>query len=69
MQQRQYIKGMSINKAPGINSLTVELFKELWVEIQDLTLDSLNESYTKGKISYLQRKGVIILIFNSDDAM
>ena len=60
---------MNINKAPGIDGLTVEFFKEFWVEIQDLVLDSFNESYTKGKLSYLQRKGVITLLFKGGDAM
>ena len=47
----------------------MEFFKEFWVEIQDLVLDSFNESYKKGKLSYLQRKGVITLLFKGGDAL
>ena len=63
------IKGMSLNKTPGIDGLTVEIFREFGVDIQDLVLDSLNEGYSKGKLSFLQRKGVVTLLFKSGDSM
>ena len=63
------LKGMKINKAPGIDGLTVEFYREFWIEIQELVLGSLNEGYEKGNLSYLQRKGVVSLIFKGGDAM
>ena len=61
------ITSMKPNKAPGFDGLSVELYKEFWSEVNDLVLQSLNEAFEGGRLSYSQRKGVITLLFKGGD--
>ena len=61
------LKGMKMNKAPGLDGLSVEFYKEFWPCIQELVLRSFNDAFKEGTLSYLQRKGVISLLFKGGD--
>ena len=61
------IRHMKVNKSPGVDGLGVEFYKEFWPEVQDLVLQSLNAAFSKGQLSYTQRKGIISLLFKGGD--
>ena len=61
------LKDMKINKAPGLDGLSVEFYREFWPEIQDIVIRSFNDAFSEGHLSYLQRKGVISLLFKGGD--
>ena len=61
------LKDMKINKAPGLDELSVEFYRVFWPEIQDIVIRSLNDAFSEGYLSYLQRKGVISLLFKGGD--
>ena len=58
---------MKINKAPGLDGLSVEFYREFWPEIQDIVTRSFNDAFSEGHLRYLQRKGVISLLFKGGD--
>jgi len=58
--------GMSNNKSPGNDGLTVEFYKFFWDNIKDLVTDSLNHAFQKGEMSIEQKRGVITLIPKKD---
>ena len=57
------LNNMKLNKAPGIDGLTTEFYREFWPDIKELICKSINESFREGILGYSQRKGVITLIF------
>ena len=61
------MKDMKINKAPGLDGLSVEFYREFWPEIQDIVIRSFNDAFSEGHLSYLQRKLVISLLFKGGD--
>ena len=61
------LKDMKINKSPGLDGLSVEFYREFWPEIQDIVVRSFNDAFSEGHLSYLQRKGVISLLFKGGD--
>ena len=50
------------NKSPGEDGFTAEFFKYLFDSVGSYLLESLNATYEVGKLSILQRRGVITLI-------
>ena len=54
------LKGMQINKIPGYDRLTVELYSYFWPHIKSLVFDSLNEGFESGQLASSQRKGIIV---------
>ena len=57
------LNNMKLNKAPGIDGLTTEFYREFWPDIKELICKSINESFREGILGYSQRKGVMTLIF------
>ena len=49
-------------KCPGLDGLSLEFYKKFWKVLIDPLYDMLCESYEKGTLSYLARRGVINLI-------
>ena len=45
-------KQMTNNKAPGSDGLTIEFYKPFWTDISDTLIDSFNESFNVGHLSF-----------------
>jgi len=58
----QALKSMKSGKTPGSDGLPVEFYSVFWNEISDCLLNTVNFSYTEGKFSISQRRGIIKLI-------
>ena len=54
------------NKSPGNDGLTVEFYKAFWHVLGELMVDSLNDSYDRGKLSNSQKEAIITLIEKKD---
>uniref|UniRef100_A0A8C2CG96 Reverse transcriptase domain-containing protein n=1 Tax=Cyprinus carpio TaxID=7962 RepID=A0A8C2CG96_CYPCA len=55
------IKQMSNGKSPGIDGITVELYKHFWHEIRILVFEALKECIDKAELSPSMKHGLIIL--------
>ena len=62
----QALKSMKSGKTPGSDGLPVEFYNVFWNEISDCLLNTINYSYTEGKFSISQRRGIIKLIPKKD---
>ena len=58
---------MKTNTTPGSDGLPTEFYKQFWVHIKDVLLNSLNEAYEKGELSYSQRRGIIKLLYKKNE--
>lgn len=56
------ITQMSKGKSPGIDSITVELYKNVWPEIRTLVFEALKECIDKAELSSSLKHGLIILV-------
>jgi RNase P/RNase MRP subunit p30 len=54
---------MKSNKAPGLDGLTVELYRELWGKVNFFLIDVLNKSYDEKLLSFSQRTSFLSLLF------
>ncbi len=61
------LKKMKNDSSPGLDGITAAWYKTFWVKIKDILINSLNESFDKGKLSSTQRKGVICLLHKGKD--
>ena len=61
------IKIMKNNKSPGSDGLTIEFYKTFWPDISDILIDSFNESFNLGHLSYSQNVSILSLIFKKGD--
>ena len=57
---------MKSGKTPGLDGLPVEFYNVFWNEISDCLFNTINYSYTEGKFSISQRRGIIKLIPKKD---
>ena len=64
---KRAVFAMQKNKAPGSDGISIEFYQMFWPLIKDLLLESLNECYVSGAMSYTQRKGTITLLFKKGD--
>ena len=62
----QALKTMKPEKTPGSDGLPIEFCKAFWNEILDCLLNAINYTYTEGKSSISQRRGIIKLISKKD---
>ena len=56
------LKQMKNNKSPGSDGFTVEFYKFFWKDIGDFLVRSINYAFESGKLSIMQRQGIIISI-------
>ena len=61
------IFSMKLNKSPGLSGLTIEFYQTFWEKIKILVLNSFNEGYNKGELSYMQKQGVLSLLYKKGD--
>ena len=52
----------ALNKSPGNDGLTTELYNTFWPDIGGLVRETLNEAYKLGELSSSQKQAVIKLI-------
>ena len=62
----QALKSMKYGKTPGSDGLPIEFYNVFCNEISDCLLNTINYSYTEGKFSTGQRRGIIKLIPKKD---
>ena len=62
----QALKSMKSGKTPASDGLRVECYDVFWNEISDCLLNTINYSYTEGKFSISQRRGIFKLIPKKD---
>ena len=60
------LKNMKNNKSPGSDGFTVEFFKVFWIKLGIFVVRAINESFRKGKMTAVQRQGVITCIPKGD---
>ena len=56
------IKLMNNNKAPGSDGLTIEFYKTFWTDMSDTLIDSFNESFNMGHLSFSQNISILSII-------
>jgi len=61
------LKEMKNGSAPGSDGLTTEFLKFFWPKIKDVVVQSFNESFVKGSLSYTQTSAVITLLHKGKD--
>ena len=54
---------MKLNKSPGIDELTVELYRTFWESIKYLIVFILNKCHEDRQLSFSQRTSVLTLLF------
>ena len=54
---------MKLNKAPGLDGLSVEFYRKFWNSLKKLVTKVFNFNYEKGHLSNSQKIGAISLIF------
>ena len=54
---------MKLNKAPGLDGLTVEFYRKFWHNIKNLIVRVFNNSFEKHELTNSQKKGAISLIY------
>jgi hypothetical protein len=60
---------MKSNKAPGLDGLTVEFYREFWGKVRFFLIDVLNKSYDEKLLSFSQRTSVLSLLFKKGDPL
>ena len=63
----QVIKNLKSNRSPGCDGLTTEFYQCFWNEIKELVIDSLNECYCLGELSFSQKRGIIKLLYKKGE--
>jgi hypothetical protein len=63
------INNMKSNKAPGLDGLTVEFYREFWGKVNFFLIDVLNKSYDEKLLSFSQRTSISSLLFKKRDPL
>ena len=53
---------MKNNKSPGTDGFPVEFYKFFWTDIGKFLINSLNESFNTGRLSFTQKQSIITCI-------
>ena len=61
------ISKMKLNKAPGLDGLTIEFYKCFWSFLKDMVVDAFNESYDLECLPESMRIAIMTLIFKKGD--
>jgi hypothetical protein len=54
---------MKLNKAPGIDGLTVKFYRTFWPFLKHFAVKVFNNCYVKEELSNTQKIGLISLIY------
>jgi AAA+ ATPase superfamily predicted ATPase len=57
---------MKLNKAPGLDGLSVEFYRKFWNNLKILITTVFNFNYERGQLSNSQKIGTISLIFQKN---
>ena len=60
---------MKLNKAPGLDGLSVEFYRKFWNSLKKLVTKVFNFNYERGHLSNSQKIGAISLIFKKNDPL
>jgi len=60
---------MKLNKAPGLDGLSVEFYRKFWNNLKNLITKVFNFNYERGHLSNSQKIGAISLIFKKNDPL
>jgi hypothetical protein len=60
---------MKLNKAPGLDGLSVEFYRKFWNNLKKLVTKVFNFNYERGHLSNSQKIGAISLIFKKNDPL
>ena len=59
-------KSTDFGKSPGMDGLSVEVYKVFWGDVSLLFVSCLKKSCQKGKLAIMQRRGILSLIPKKD---
>lgn len=54
------IREMKLNKSPGLEGLTLEFYLKFWTKIGHMVIQSLNDSFQNGNLSFTKTGGIFI---------
>ena len=55
------LKSMKNGKTPGLDGISADFYKKIWIDISDTVIDSINHAFVKNEMSRDQRTGLISL--------
>ena len=58
-EAKEVLKNMKNGKVPGSDGFPAEFYKFFWNDLGKFLIDSLNEAFTKSKLSITQRLGIL----------
>ena len=58
---------MRLNRAPGLDGLSVEFYRTFWNDLKEFMVDTLNYCYEKEEMTNTQKLGVISLIHKKNN--
>jgi hypothetical protein len=58
-----------LNKAPGLDGLSVEFYRKFWNSLKKLVTKVFNCNYERGHLTNSQKIGAISLIFKKNDPL
>ena len=58
---------MNNNSSPGLDGLTTEFLKCFWLKLKNVVIESFNESFVNGHLSYTQSSAVLTLLHKGKD--
>ena len=56
------LKNMKNHKSPGTDGFTAEFFKFFWKDVGAFSIRAINSSFDKGKLSIIQKQGIILIL-------
>jgi hypothetical protein len=60
---------MKLNKSPGLDGLSVELYRTFWNKLKYFLIKTYNEGYNENLLTYSQRSSVLALLFKKGDPL
>ncbi len=61
------IKNLKNEKSPGCDGLTPEFYKAFWIDIKDIYIEMIKETFVHGELPYTLRKAILALLFKKGD--
>ena len=66
---RNIVKSLPNNKTPGEDGLPSEFYKNFWIDIKNLLLNSYKYSFETGQLSITQKRGLLCLTPKKSDPL